>query len=141
MPRIGDGGRHAFLRVHADLHRCGWNQTPGHALQAATDGVSATVNIAHVPDQPGVFDIIAINAQPQNRARQRPPAFIDFQQFITVQQLATRHAVVVEDKKLKHFDIRVIRQKILGFLQGSKRRGGTHGNTHQFVSERRKGAP
>jgi len=116
VPRVGHGGGHALLRMHADLHRRRWDQAPRHALQTATDRVGTAVDIAHVPYQSGVFHIIAIDAQAQNRARQRPPTLVDRQQFITMQQLAAGHAVVVDDKQLEHLDIRVQFQKIQGFL-------------------------
>ena len=116
MTWVGHGGGHALLGVHADLHRCHRYLAPRHRLQAATQRVGAAVDVAHVPDQPGIFHIVAIDAQAQNGARQRPTAFVNRQQFIAVQQLAAGHAVVVEDEQLKHLDMRVRLQKIQRFL-------------------------
>ncbi|MNC53242.1 hypothetical protein D3C75_1026350 [compost metagenome] len=120
MPRVGHGGRHPLLRVHADLHRRCRYLSPRHALQAAAKRIGTAVDVADIPDQPGVFHVLAIDGQPENGARQRPTAFVDRQQLIAVQQLAPWHAVVVEDEQLEHLDIRVVLKKGPGFLQVGK---------------------
>jgi hypothetical protein len=137
MPRVSHGGRQAFGGVHADLHGGCGDQAPRHTLQAAADRVGAAVDIADFPHQPGVFHVVAVNRQAQDGAGQRAATFIHRQQLIAVQQLAAWHAVVVEDKQLEHFDVRVLFKKRLGFLQAGK---NTHGNSHTFASGRRTGA-
>ena len=84
MPRIGDRGRHALARVHADLQRGGGNLPPGHAHQTAGQGVGAAVDVADVPDQAGIFDVIAVDAQAKDGAGQRPAALVHGQQFLAV---------------------------------------------------------
>jgi len=90
VPGVGHGGGQAFGGVHADLHRRRRNQPPWHALQTAADRVGATVDIAHLPHQPGVFHVIAMDGQAKDGAGQRAAAFIHRQQFVAMQQLAAR---------------------------------------------------
>ncbi|MCY1420895.1 hypothetical protein D9M71_365320 [compost metagenome] len=120
MARIGDIRRLAFLRMHADLHRGGGNLPPGQAHQAAGQRVGAAVDIADIPDQTGVLDILSMHGQAEDGTRQRPAGLVHGEQFLAVQQLAARHAVGVEDEQLDHFDIGVLRQEILGFLLGGE---------------------
>ncbi|MNF78840.1 hypothetical protein D3C84_610380 [compost metagenome] len=118
MAWVGDARRHAFLRVHADLHRRRRNLPPRQTHQAAFERIGAAVDIAHVPDQPGVLDVIALQGQAENGAGQRATAFIHRQQFFAVQQFAARHAVGIENEQFDHVDIRVVRQKGLGVFKG-----------------------
>ena len=67
-----------------------------------------------------VVDVVAVQGQAEDGARQGPAGFIDRQQFLTMQQLAAWHAVGVEDEQLDHFDVGVGVQEILGFLHGSE---------------------
>ncbi|MCY1174054.1 hypothetical protein D9M73_142400 [compost metagenome] len=130
MTGIGNGSGHPLSRVHADLHGRGRYQTPRHTREAAADRVGPAVDITDIPDQPGVFHVITVDGQAEDGARQWSPAFIHRQQLVTMQQLAPRHTVVVEDEQLEHFNIRVLLQKGQGFLPGGKRgRGTTHGNS------------
>ncbi|KWV87210.1 hypothetical protein PFLmoz3_03058 [Pseudomonas fluorescens] len=137
VPGVGHGGGQAFGGVHADLHRCGGDQAPWHALQAAADRVGAAVNIPHLPDQPGVFYVIAIDGQAEDGTGQKPATFVHRQQFVAVQQLAARYAVVIEDKQLEHLNVGVLFKEGLGFMQAGK---NTHGNSHTFASGKRAGA-
>ncbi len=137
LARVRHGGGQAFAGVHAHLHRRGGDQPPRHALQAAADRVGAAVDIAHVPDQAGIFHVIAVDGQAENGAGQRAAACVHRQQFIAVQQLAAWHAVVVEDKQLEQFNVRVVFKKGLGFVQAGK---NTHGGSHTGTSGRRAGA-
>lgn len=116
VARIGDAGGQALARVHADLHRRRRDLPPGQAHQAAGQGVGAAVDVADVPDQAGVLDILAVHCQPQDGARQRPAAAVDGQQFVAVQQFAAWHAIGVEDEQFEEFDIGIGGQEILGFL-------------------------
>ena len=118
MPGVGDGGRLALLRVHADLQRGGGDAPPGQAHQAAGQRVGAAVDVADLPDQPGVLDVVAVDAQAEDGAGQRPAVLVHGEQLVAVQQLAARHAVGVEDEQLEQFDIGVVRQEVLGVLHG-----------------------
>src|SRR5690606_4886600 len=66
VPRVGDCGWHAFAGVHADLHRGGGDLPPGQAGQAAGQRVGAAVDIADLPDQPGVLDVVAVDTQAED---------------------------------------------------------------------------
>lgn len=85
VPWVGHRGRQAFGGVHADLHRRGGDQPPRHALQTAADRVGAAVDIAHIPDQTGVFHVVAVDGQAEDGAGQRAPALVNRQQFVAVQ--------------------------------------------------------
>ncbi|MNE55191.1 hypothetical protein D3C80_1500150 [compost metagenome] len=123
MAWIGDRGRHALAGVHADLHRGGGDLPPGHAAQAAGQRVGAAVDVADIPDQPAVLDVVAVDAQAEDGARQRPAAGIDGEQLVAVQQFAARHAIGVEDEQLEQVDIGVLRQELLGILHGGEWHG------------------
>ncbi|MNQ94630.1 hypothetical protein D3C85_1101530 [compost metagenome] len=118
VTRVGDARRHSLLRVHAYLHGGGRNLPPRQPHQTAFERVGAAVDIAHIPDQPGVLDVIALQGQAEDGAGQRTAAFIHRQQLFAMQQLAARHAVGIEDEQLDHVDIRVVRQKSLGVFKG-----------------------
>ncbi|MNE24933.1 hypothetical protein D3C80_1182450 [compost metagenome] len=118
VTRVGDARRHAFFRVHADLHGGGRNLPPRQAHQTAFERVSAAIDIAHVPDQPGVFDVLTLQGQTEDGAGQRTTAFVDRQQFFTVQQLAAWHTVGIENEQLDHVDIGVVGQKAFGVFKG-----------------------
>ncbi|MNM48523.1 hypothetical protein D3C81_595090 [compost metagenome] len=129
MARIGDAGGQALGRVHADLHRCGRHAAPGQAHQAVFQGVGSAVDIAHVPDQAGVLDVVAVEGQAKDGAGQRAAALIHRQQFFAVQQLAAGYAVGVEDEQFEQFDIGVFSQETAGLLWVCKVHGGfAHGH-------------
>ena len=122
LARIGRRGRQAFGRVHRHLHSGGGHLPPGQAHQAAGQRIGAAIDIAHLPDQAGILDILALDGQAKHGARQRPAALVQRQQLLTVQQLAARHAIGVEDEQLDQLDIGVIRQEVLSFLHGGESR-------------------
>lgn len=122
LARVGGGCRQAFAGVHGNLYRSSGNLPPGQAHQATGQRVGAAVDIAYVPDQAGVLDILAEDGQAQHGARQRPATLIQRQQFLAMQQLAARHAVGVEDEQLDQFDVGVVGQESLGFLHSSESR-------------------
>ncbi|MNP12693.1 hypothetical protein D3C76_1049400 [compost metagenome] len=129
MARVGDAGRQAFAGVHADLHGGGRHTAPGQAHQAALQRVGAAVDIAHVPDQAGVLDVVAVEGQAKDGAGQRAAALIHRQQFFAVQQLAAGYAVGVEDEQFEQFDIGVFSQETAGLLWVCKVHGGfAHGH-------------
>ena len=146
MARVGVGGGQALLGVHADLHRRGRHLPPRQAHQAAFEGIGAAVDIADVPDQPGVFHVVAVQGQAKDGAGQGPAALVDRQQFLAVQQLAARYAVGVEDEQLDHFDIGIGVQERAGLLDGGKvhgcsrlRRGGALGIDKEADAKARPG--
>lgn len=108
VSRVGNAGGHALGRVHADLHRSGRNLAPRQAHQTACQRIGAAVDIADIPDQAGVLDVLTLHSQTEDGAGQRATAFIHGEQFFAVQQLAARHAVGVEDEQLDHVDVGVL---------------------------------
>ena len=55
--------------MHRYLHRGGGDLPPGQAHQAAGQRVGAAVDIAHLPDQAGVLDVLALDGQAEHGAR------------------------------------------------------------------------
>ncbi|MNE44816.1 hypothetical protein D3C80_1390640 [compost metagenome] len=68
MTRVGDAGRQALARVHADLHCSRWHAAPRQAHQAAFKRVGPAVDVAHVPHQARVFHVVAIEGQAKDGA-------------------------------------------------------------------------
>ncbi|MNP09287.1 hypothetical protein D3C76_1013880 [compost metagenome] len=109
MAWVGYRGRHAFSGVHADLHGSGRGQPRGNTHQASLQWVGAAIDITHLPDPPRLLDVIAVERKTEHGPGQGAPALVNSQQFLAMQQLATRHAVGIEDEQLEHFDIGVLR--------------------------------
>ena len=120
MARVGDTGGQAFARVHADLHGGSRHAAPGQAHQAAFKRVGAAVDVTDIPDQAGVFHVVAIEGEAEDGAGQRAAALVDRQQFLAVQQLAAWHTVGVEDEQFEQFDIRFSARKRLACSTGAK---------------------
>ena len=120
MPRVGRGGRPALGRVHAHLQLAGGFTAPGLQGQAAGQRVGPAVGVGHFPDQATFFHVFTLDGQGQDRAGQRPAVFIDGQQLITVQQLAARDAVGVDQDQFNQAHVGVLGEEVVGFLDVGK---------------------
>ena len=115
MPRIGRRGGHAALGVHAHLQLAGGLAAPSLQAEAAGHRIGPAIGIADLPDQAAVLDVVAVDGQRKDGARQRPTVLVNRKQLVAMQQFAARYAVGVDQEEFELLHLGVRGEEVMGF--------------------------
>ena len=94
----------------------------GARAERARYGPTALVGVADVPDQPGAFDVLAGDVEPEDRAGHVAATAVQRRELFARDVLAATDAAGIGDDELHGLDVGIRVEERLGFREPCRRR-------------------